>query len=157
MLVLWASYLFRYSESPAGQESFNRPLVNKINDVASPTYHAMLATMATTHVVPRAYLWGFADTIRAGMEGREIPQLFFGTEYDFRGPRYFFPAMIAVKVPIGLIVVMLIGLSLFFTRRIPPDWILTCAIVLATAALFLLVLSIGATYAGIRHALPVVV
>ena len=75
MLVLWASYLFRYSESPAGQESFNRPLVDKINDVASPTYHAMLATMATTHVVPRAYLWGFADTIRAGMEGRESPQL----------------------------------------------------------------------------------
>ena len=75
MLVLWASYLFRYSESPAGQESFNRPLVDKINDVASPTYHAMLATMATTHVVPRAYLWGFADTIRAGMEGRERPSI----------------------------------------------------------------------------------
>ena len=157
MLVLWASYLFRYSESPAGQESFNRPLVNKINDVASPTYHAMLATMATTHVVPRAYLWGFADTIRAGMEGRESPQLIFGKVYDFRGPRYFFPAMIAVKVPIGLIVVMLIGLFLFFTRRIPPDWILPCAIVLTAAVLFLLVLSRGATYAGIRHALPVVV
>ena len=81
-----ASYLFRYSESPVGQESFNRPLVDKINDVASPTYHAMLATMATTHVVPRAYLWGFADTIRAGMEGRESPQLFFGKEYDFAAP-----------------------------------------------------------------------
>ena len=73
--MLWASYLFRYSDSPAGQESFNRPLVNKINDVASPTYHAMLATMAATHVVPRAYLWGFADTIRAGMEGRESPSI----------------------------------------------------------------------------------
>lgn len=157
MLVLWASYLFRYSESGAGRESFNRPLVDKINDVASPTYHGVLAAMATTHVVPRAYVWGFADTIRAGMEGREHPQLFIGNEYDLRGPRYFFPAMIAVKVPIGLIVVMLIGLFLFFTLRIPPDWILACAIVLATAALFLLVLSRGATYAGIRHALPVVV
>jgi hypothetical protein len=157
MLVLWASYMFRYSESPAGQESFNRPLVEKINDVASPTYHGVLATMATTHVVPRAYLWGFADTIRAGMEGRESPQLFFGKVYDFRGPRYFFPAMIAVKVPIGLIAVMLIGLFLFFTRRIPPDWILACGITLTAAVLFLLVLSRGATYAGIRHALPVVV
>lgn len=157
MLVLWASYLFRYSESPAGQESFNRPLVDKINDVASPTYHAILATMATTHVVPRAYLWGFADTIRAGMEGREHPQLILGKVYDFRGPGYFFPAMIAVKVPIGLIVVMLIGLFLFFTLRIPPDWILPGAIVLSAAVLFLLVLSRGATYAGIRHALPVVV
>ena len=70
MLVLWASYLFRYSESPSGQESFlNRPLIDKINDVASPTYHAVLEAMATTHIVPRAYLWGFADTIRAGMGG----------------------------------------------------------------------------------------
>ena len=39
----------------------------------------------------RAYLWGFADTIRAGMEGRENPQLFFGRLYNYRGPRYFFP------------------------------------------------------------------
>src|ERR1022692_1361016 len=157
LLVLWASYLFRCSESPAGQESFNRPLFDKINDVASPTYHAMLATMATTHVVPRAYLWGFADTIRAGMEGRESPQLFFGKVYDFRGPRWFFPATIGVKVPIGLMVVMLIGLFLFFTRRIPPDWILPCAILLSAAVLFLFLVFGGATYGGIRHALPVVV
>ena len=157
MLVLWASYLFRYSESPSGQESFNRPLIDKINDVASPTYHAVLEAMATTHIVPRAYLWGFADTIRAGMEGRDKLQLIFGKVYDFRGPRYFFPGMIAVKVPIGLIVLMLIGLFLFFSRRIPLDWISPCGTVLTVAILFLLVLSRGATYAGIRHALPVVV
>src|SRR5271156_4359119 len=48
MVVLWASYLFRYSESPTGVESFNRPLVDKISDVASPPHRAMLATMATT-------------------------------------------------------------------------------------------------------------
>jgi hypothetical protein len=138
-------------------ESFNRPLAEKINDVVSPRYHAVLATMAATHVVPRAYLWGFADTIRAGMEGREFSQLIFGRAYHFRGPKYFFPAIIAVKVPIGLIVLILFGLFLFFTRCIPRDWILPCGAVLAVAALFLLVLSNGATYAGVRHALSVVV
>ncbi len=157
IVILWASYLFRYSESPSGLESFNRPLVQKINDVASPRYHAVLATMAATHVVPRAYLWGFADTIRAGMEGRESPKLFFGKLYHFKGPKYFFPAMIAVKVPIGLIALVLLGLFLFFTRRILPDWFLPCGVVLSVAVLFLLVLSQGATYAGIRHALPVVI
>ena len=157
MAVLWASYLFCYSESPSGKESFNRTLVEKINDVASPGYHAVLTAMAATHVVPRAYLWGFADTIRAGMEGRESPQLFFGRLYHFRGPRYFFPAAIAIKVPIGLIALILLGVFLCLTRRIPPDWILPCGIVLAVAVVFLLVLSRGATYAGIRHALPVVV
>ncbi|MGB6496915.1 MAG: hypothetical protein WA853_08350 [Candidatus Acidiferrum sp.] len=157
MLVLWASYFFRYSETPNGIESFNRPLVEKINDISSLRYHAVLAAMATTRVVPRAYLWGFADTIRAGIEGRESPQLFFGRVYHYRGPRYFFPAMIAVKVPIGLIALMVLGLFLFITRRLPPDWILPCGVVLASAVFFLLVLSTGATYAGIRHALPVVV
>jgi hypothetical protein len=157
MVVLWASYLFRYSESPSGQESFNRPLVEKLNDVASPRYRVVLATMAATHIVPRSYLWGFADTVHAGMEGREDPQMFFGTLYHFKGPRYFFPAMIAVKVPIGLIVLMLLGLFLFLTRRIPADWTLPCGVVLAVTVSFLLVLSAGATYAGIRHALPAVV
>jgi Tetratricopeptide repeat len=157
MFVLWASYLFRYSESPSGVESFNRPLVEKINDVASPRYRAVLATMAATRVVPRAYLWGFADTVRAGIEGRESLQLFFGRVYHSRGPRYFFPAMIAVKVPIGLIALMLLGLFLFITRRIPPGWTFPCGVGLAIAVFFLLVLSTGSTYAGIRHALPVVV
>lgn len=157
MVVLWASYLFRYSESPSGLESFNRPLVEKINDVASPGYHAVLTVLAATHAVPRAYLWGFADTIHAGLEGREDPQLFFGRLYHLKAPRYFFPATIAIKVPIGLLAVLIFGLFLFLTGRIPPDWILPCGVVLAVVGLFLLVLSIGATYAGIRHALPVVV
>ena len=157
MFILWASYLFRYSESPSGVESFNRPLAEKINDVSSHRYRAVLAAMAETRVVPRAYLWGFADTIRAGLEGRESLQLFLGRVYHTRGPRYFFPAMIAIKVPIGLIALMLLGLCHFFTRRIPPHWILPCGVVLAVSVLFLLVLSTGATYAGIRHALPVVV
>ena len=157
LVVLWASYLFRYSETPNGVESFNRPLAEKIRDVASPRYRVVLTAMAVTHVAPRAYLWGFADTIRAGMEGRESLQYFFGKAYNFRAPRYFFPTMIAVKVPIGLLALLLLGLFLFLTRRIPSDWILPAGVVLAVAALFLFVLSMGATYAGIRHALPVVV
>jgi Dolichyl-phosphate-mannose-protein mannosyltransferase len=157
MLVLWASYFFRYSETPNGVESFNRPLQEKINDVSSPRYHSVLVIMEATHMVPRAYLWGFADTIRAGLEGRESLQLFFGRVYRSRAPRYFFPAMIAVKLPIGLIGLILLGLFLFASRRLPPDWTLPCALVLASALIFLLILSTGATYAGIRHALPVVV
>jgi len=157
MLILWASYFFRYSESPGRLETFNSPLSGKINDILSPRYHRVLAVMAATHVVPRAYLWGFADTVRAGLEGREYPQLFFGRFYQFRAPRYFFPVIMAVKLPIGLLALLLLGLFLFFARRIPADWNLPGGVVLAVAALFLLILSTGATYAGIRHALPVVV
>jgi hypothetical protein len=37
--------------------------------------------MASTHVVPRAYIWGFADTIRAGLEGRAFPINAFGRSH----------------------------------------------------------------------------
>lgn len=157
MLVLWASYMFRYSESRNGVESFNRPLADKINDVASPRYHFVLNSLGAAHLVPRAYLWGFADTVRAGMEGREIPQLFFGRLYHFRAPKYFFPAIIAVKLPIGSAALILLGLFLVMTHNVPAQWKFPAGVVLVVAASFLLVLSNGATYAGIRHALPVVV
>lgn len=157
MIILWASYFFCYSESPSRLESFNRPLAEKIDDVRSPRYHTVLAVMAATHVVPRAYLWGFADTVLAGLEGRDYPQLFLGRVYEFKGPRYFFPAIMAVKLPIGLLALLLSGLFLFLTRRIPSHWNLPAGVVVGVATLFLLILSTGATYAGIRHALPVVV
>ena len=156
MLILWATYLFRYSESSSAAASFNRPVAEKLSDVSSGRYRAVLEVMAATHVVPRAYLWGFADTIRAGLEGRESPKLFFGKLYHFKGPRYFFPGTMLVKIPIGLLALIALGLFLFFARRIPADWLMPSGIVFGVALFFLAVLSTGATYAGVRHALPVV-
>ena len=154
LAVLWATYRFRYTESQASSEVSNRPLANKISDVRSPVYRAVLQGMRLTHIVPRAYLWGLADTVRAGLEGRVEPINAFGHAYIDRGPKYYFPAMIALKLPIGLSLLVLIGLFAFATHRAPPDAITT---VLAAVALFLLVLISGSTYAGIRHALPEVV
>jgi hypothetical protein len=156
LAILWGFYFFRYAETNTGQESFNRPLVDKIADVNTPFYHSVLAGMSATHIVPRAYLWGFADTVHAGMEGRMFPQLIFGRSYLRKGPMYFFPAMIAVKLPIGLSVLSVLGLIAFFARRLPVEWNFPASLILASALLFLLVLMQGATYAGIRHALPVV-
>jgi len=157
MLVLWATYLFRYAETTSGSESFNQPLAQKIADVQSPLYRGVLLVMDKTRVVPRAYLWGFADTIHAGMEGRESAQTFLGKFYPVRAPRYFFPVTIGAKLPIGLSLLVLLGLFFFLTRRVPNEWRLSGGLVLAVALLFLLVLSGGATYAGVRHALPVVI
>ena len=156
LAILWGFYFFRYAETPTGQELFNRPLRDKIADVNTPFYHSVLAGMAATHIVPRAYLWGFADTIHAGMEGRPFPHLIFGKFYIRKGPKYFFPAMIALKLPVGLSALSLLGLIFFFARRLPAEWNFPVGILLATAILFLLVLATGAVYAGIRHALPVV-
>lgn len=119
LAILWAFYFFRYAETRTGQESFNRPLADKIADVNTPFYHLVLARMKTTHIVPRAYLWGFADTVHAGLEGRLTTELVFGHVYARKGPKYFFPAMIAVKLPIGLSVLSVLGLIFFFARRLP--------------------------------------
>ncbi|HEV3481105.1 MAG TPA: phospholipid carrier-dependent glycosyltransferase [Candidatus Acidoferrales bacterium] len=157
LIILWGFYFFRFAESNTGREVFNRPLADKIADVRSPAYCFVLNAMTTSHVVPRAYIWGFADTIRAGLEGRVIPIRAFGRAYMGTAPRYFFPAMIALKLPIGLSVLVIIGLFLFFARRLPRERYVGLAIILAASVLFLLVLSAGSTYGGIRHALPVVV
>src|SRR5271156_1041877 len=157
MAILWGFYFFRYTETRTDQQSFNRSLADKIKDVNTPLYHSVLAAMDATRVVPRAYLWGFADTVRAGMEGRLNPQLIFGKFYLRKGPRYFFPAMIGLKLPIGLSVLSLLGLALFFARKLPAEWNFPAAVILAIAILFLFVLASGSTYAGIRHALPVLV
>jgi len=157
LIILWGFYLFRYAESNLGREVFNRPLSNKIADVHSPIYRSVLKGMVSTHVVPRAYIWGLADTIRAGLEGRVDSITAFGRPYLGTGPRYFFPAMIALKLPIGLSVLVLFGLFAFFKRLVFPGSNLGLAIVLAATLLFLLVLALGSTYAGIRHALPIVV
>jgi tetratricopeptide (TPR) repeat protein len=157
MAILWGFYFFRYAETRTGLESFNRPLSDKIRDVNTPFYHSVLAGMAASRVVPRAYLWGFADTVHAGMEGRPFPHLIFGKFYGRKGPMYFFPAMIALKLPIGLSALSLLGLFFFFARRLPPNWNFPASVILATSILFLLVLANGAVYAGIRHALPALV
>ncbi|HYL63787.1 MAG TPA: hypothetical protein VE077_14300 [Candidatus Methylomirabilis sp.] len=157
LAVLWGCYLFRYAESNTGREVFNRALASKIEDVQSRSYRALLTAMARTHVVPRAYLWGFADTIRAGFEGREEPITAFGHAYLGSAPRYYFPAIILLKLPIGTTIVVLIGLFFFFARRLPTEHGADFTIVFATLLLFLLVLVLGSTYGGIRHALPVVV
>jgi hypothetical protein len=156
LIMLWSFYFFRFSESNAGRDVFNRPLADKISDVRSPVYRFVLKTMATSHVLPRPYIWGFADTIRAGLEGRTDPITAFGRPYVNTAPRYFFPAVIVLKLPLGLDLLVSVGLFFFFTRRLSPESNVGMTMVLAASALFLLVLASGSTYAGIRHALPVV-
>jgi hypothetical protein len=156
LVVLWGSYFFRFSESSSNTEVFNRPLAEKIADVNSPVYRFVLAGMSAAHIVPRPYIWGFADVIRAGLEGRALSQLAFGHLYYSKAPWWFFPGVISVKLPVGLTLLILFGVYLFFARRFPREWSLSLSIVFAATLWFLLVLSRGATYAGIRHALPAI-
>lgn len=156
VVVLWSFYLFRFSESPStSEEQFNRPLVEKISDVKSPLYRAGLSVMSKG-LFPRAYTWGMADTVRAGAEGRVSNVFAFGNLYYGKAPLYYFPGVIAAKLPLGLIMLMTIGFGLWAIGRIPREFTAPLIGLLGLSALFLLVLAKGSTYAGIRHALPVI-
>jgi len=153
--VLWGTYGFRYDESPGRQEPFNRPLVQKIEDLNTPVYREGMELLVRTHLLPRAYLWGLADILRAGMEGRGDGMMAFGKWYPLDAPWYFFPGVILVKLPLGLSLLAFAGalLALTLRYRLPDKGPLLAAVDLAIV--YLVVLGSGEAYAGVRHALPV--
>jgi len=157
VVVLWGLYGFRFDESGAGRDLFNRPLAEKINDLKSPLHRGTLHWLARRHALPRAYLWGMADIIRAGVEGRNIPLFFFGKKYDHRTPWYFFPGALLVKLPLGLIALAAAGAALLLLRRIPPALVAPMGAVVGLACVFLLFLArSNSGYAGVRHAMAVI-
>ena len=155
MIVLWSFYGLRFHESPGtSDDTFNRPIDQKISDVRSPFYRSGLNAMLAVHAFPRAYIWGLADTVRAGLEGRAIEVLAFGKLYYSNAPFYFFPGIVAAKFPIGLLVLSIIGFLLLICGRLPREHLLPFLVVSAFSAIFLFFLISGSSYAGVRHALP---
>jgi len=155
VIVLWGMYGFHYYETPGvAEETFNRKLADKISDVRSPTYRAALSTVTTLHLFPRAYTWGMADTIRAGIDGRAIQVLAFGQSYYAKAPFYFFPGIVLAKLPIGLILLGIIGVGLLILRRVPNEFYLPTLCLAVFSAIFLVFLIRGSTYGGMRHATP---
>ena len=154
-VVLWSTYRFRYTESGTAQETFNQHLADKISDLESPRYRLLVSTLAKFHFFPRAYLWGFADIIRAGVEGRGYPIYFMDRMYTEYKPIYFFPVQILVKAPLGLLILSAAGLVLFLARKPQSFNRSACWLLLFFSGVFLFTLMVSHSfYAGVRHALP---
>ncbi len=89
-----------------------------------------------------------ADTIRAGVEGRISSVVLFGNSY-IKAPFYYFPAVIAVKLPLGLLLMTALGALLLMMRPIrreftapligvfvlAPTYIVSCIALLKTSSL----------------------
>ncbi len=156
VIVLWAFYFFRYHESPmTADDQFNRPLAEKISDVKSPIYRAGLTAMQNAYLFPRSYTWGLADTIRAGAEGRVSSALAFGEVYYGRAPWFYIPGVIAVKLPIGLLFLSILGAIILIVRRRSREAIAPLLGLLFCSFIYLIFLTRGSSYGGIRHALPI--
>ncbi len=156
IIVLWAFYGFHFRETPGStDETFNRPLAEKISDIKSPVYRGILNTTLSVYMFPRSYIWGLADTVRAGLEGRAIQVRAFGQDYYSKGPIYLFPGLLTVKLPIGLLLLSLTGIVLLVGRRMPREFAMPILVLTVFSAIFMFFLMRGSSYAGIRHALPI--
>jgi hypothetical protein len=80
-----------------------------------------------------------------------------GTTYRNRGPFLYFPAVLAAKLPVGLLALALAGLSWFLIGKVPQPAQLPCLALCLVALFFLVTLVRGVSYGGSRHALPVLV
>ncbi|AFL89862.1 hypothetical protein Terro_3648 [Terriglobus roseus DSM 18391] len=158
MTVLWSLYGFRFHESrqrdPNGSpvETFNRPLDAKIQDLHSPALRGALIAANRLHLVPRAYLWGLADTLRAGVEGRPMLVRAFGRDYIDKAPWWIPFADLIVKVPLPFLALALAGIVLYATRRIPGDIARPLSVFFAMLIFFMtFIAKNGIFYAGLRH------
>jgi hypothetical protein len=110
------------------------------------------------HLLPRSYVWGLADTLAQGFRGHESEIFAFGKIFRTGEiPLFTWPGFVVVKLPLvamALAVVGVVGIVRSPTLAKHRGALLA---LLAFALLHLVFLMRGNShYAGIRHALPVV-
>ncbi|MBA2431012.1 MAG: phospholipid carrier-dependent glycosyltransferase [Chthoniobacterales bacterium] len=155
-VLLWAQYGGRFHASVDGTDPFNSPLSQKVEDLKSGS-KSLIVLADKWHLLPRAYLWGLADTVRTGVDGRAIHHLFFGKWSTGRAPMMFWPGLIAAKIPLSLLAMSVLGAWALWRAPLSREMrlLLLCTLAMAGAHLLALAVSKG-TWGGIRHALPVV-
>ncbi|MET0285728.1 MAG: phospholipid carrier-dependent glycosyltransferase [Polyangiales bacterium] len=177
-LTMWGFYGFRFDETPAVAHAsdsaqhedaaefardpqgkpvvFNRSMEDKIADLQSPGYRKVLQLALDVHFLPRSYLWGLADIVRAGVEGRQDVLFVYGHRFQGETPWYFFPAVLTAKLPLGFMVLIAIGAFLSARQRVPEPWQWPIVTLLGWSAIFLVAIMRGNSgYAGVRHIMPI--
>ena len=158
LAVLWGQYGFRFHAGPDGSDAYNRAMPDKISDLNIPHWRAGIDFADRHRLLPRAYLWGLADTVRAGVEGRgQSSNWLWGKKYTGPAPWFTWPSVVASKVPLALMALSLLGLALLPRSKLSPQarWALAALLGASTVHLLALMGSQG-TYGGLRHALPLV-
>lgn len=156
--LLWAQYGFRFHAAADGSDAFNRPMPDKIAELRLPHWREGIAFADRHRLLPRPYLWGLADTVRTGVEGRSIGMHFVWGQTHYGKPPWFsWPAILLAKLPLALLALALAALPLLFRSRLPPAarWSLAGVLAAGTFHMIALVGS-GGIWGGVRHALPLV-
>ena len=158
LTLLWAQYDFRFAPRADGGEAFNRPLSGKLADLDGAFAAEGIAVADRLQLLPRAYLWGLADTLRVGVVGRGEPgNLLWGEFVPGAPPWYAWPSLLLVKLPLPLLAMGLLGALALWRLPLPPParWTLAALVAMGLGHGSALYAS-ASLYAGVRHALPLV-
>ncbi|MCX7041290.1 MAG: hypothetical protein NT117_01080 [Gammaproteobacteria bacterium] len=158
LAVLWAQYGFHFHAGTDGSDKFNMPMPEKISGLQVPALRSAIAFADDAHLLPRSYLWGLADTVRAGVEGRgQAEHLVWGRIHNGAPPWHTWPSAVASKLPLALLALCLLGAVTIWRMKLSTTMRTTLLAVLVMAGTHLAALmSSQGTYAGIRHGLPLV-
>lgn len=155
--LLWSMYGMHFHAGADGRDAFNRPIADKIDELKLPHWKGAIAFADEYRLLPRAYLWGLADTVRTGVEGRGIGMhQVWGKTYYGTPPWFSWPAILASKLPLALIALLLAALPLLVRTRLPASARWSLAAVVAACGFHLVALmGSDGIWGGVRHALPV--
>ena len=154
--VLWTFYGWHFHAGADGSDAFNRSMADKIAELKIDGWREGIAVADRWHLLPRAYLWGLADTVRTGVEGRGIAEHFIaGTVYHGHAPWFAWPAIVLAKLPLALLLLALLGAVLLWRAQLAPStrWMLGALLGVCLCHLLALAGS-GGVWGGARHATP---
>lgn len=157
--LLWSMYGLHFHAGADGRDAFNRPIAAKIDELKLPRWKGAIAFADQHRLLPRAYLWGLADTVRTGVEGRGIGMHQVWGRIHYGNPPWFsWPAILASKLPLALMALLLATLPLLVRTRLPASarWSLAAVVAACGFHLAALMGSEG-IWGGVRHALPMLV
>jgi len=156
--VLWAQYGLRFHTSPDGSDPLNRETSAKIDDLKRPVLKSLLHTADQYRLLPRPYIWGLADTVRAGVDGRgQAEYLLWGKLYLDGQPWHTWPSQIISKLPLATLLMIVLALVVLpRTRPSSRERLCLLMVLVMAGGHFAALAGSQGSYAGIRHALPVV-
>ena len=149
LTVLWSLYGFRYAARPAG-ETMSPSLPEYVGQLNQPQVEKLMLFVARHHLLPEAYLFGFADVF---ITPRYMTSYVFGNIYR-HGQWFYYPGALIIKTTLGLLFLLLIVFPfLLATRRGPPRRELSFLVV--PAVVYFAAAMKSNFNIGVRHILPV--
>lgn len=146
-LTLWAGY--RFSLVPLAEITGEHPVIE--NFIAGrPALEWAWRKLLTTPLPLTEFAAGLRDLVHYSALGQE--SYLFG-EVRTHGWWYFFPVVLAVKTPVGLLFLTLAGAGLLLARWRAASWPLQ--LILSFALAILAVCMASPINLGVRHILPI--